>query len=224
MRILLVEDDAMIGQAIVCALQDEAYAVDWVQDGGIAANTLNAQEYDAILLDLNLPTKDGLSILQRLRNNKNTTPVLILTARDTIGDRINGLDLGADDYLVKPFDLQEMLARLRALIRRQGNQIDSVMTNGALTLNHATHEAQFGSNQCLLSAREYALLRILLLNAGSIFSRGTLENKIYSWNEEVESNTIDVLIHNLRKKLGVNVIKNVRGVGWMVEKNVQPTL
>ena len=223
MRILLVEDDAMIGQAIVCALQDEAYAVDWVQDGGMVIAALKTQDYDGVLLDLNLPTQDGLSVLRQLRNSKNAIPVLILTAREGIDERVKGLDLGADDYLVKPFDLQEMLARLRAIIRRQCNQMDSVITNGVLTLNPATHEAQYGTTVSTLSPKEYALLRVLLLRAGSIFSRSALESKIYGWDEEVNSNTIEVPVHNIRKKLGTDVIKNVRRVGWIVDKNAQIT-
>lgn len=208
----------MIGEAIIVALKDAAYAVDWVKDGATANNVLEQGEHQALLLDLGLPKRDGLEVLRRLRLVKNAIPVIIITARDGLQDRIEGLDLGADDYLVKPFDISELLARLRAIVRRQGGQSASVLTNGKVSLNPATREAYCGDIVEVLSAREFALLHALLLRSGAILNRSELEASIYGWNEEVESNAIDFLIHGVRKKLGVNVIKNVRGAGWMVER------
>jgi two-component system OmpR family response regulator len=219
MRILLVEDDSMIGEAIIVALKDAAYAVDWVKDGATANNVLEQGEHQAVLLDLGLPKRDGLEVLRRLRLDKNAIPVIIITARDGLQDRIVGLDLGADDYLVKPFDISELLARLRAIVRRQGGQSSPVLTNGKVSLNPATHQACCGDIVEVLSAREFALLHALLLRSGAILNRSELEARIYGWNEEVESNAIDFLIHGVRKKLGADVIKNVRGTGWMVEKS-----
>ncbi len=218
MRILLVEDDSMIGEAIIVALKDAAYAVDWVKDGATANIVLEQGEHQAVLLDLGLPKRDGLEVLRRLRLVRNAIPVIIITARDGLQDRIEGLDLGADDYLVKPFDVSELLARLRAIVRRQGGQSAPVLTNGKVSLNPATHQAYCGDIVEGLSAREFALLHALLLRSGTILTRAELEASIYGWNEEVESNAIDFLIHGVRKKLGADVIKNVRGAGWIVEK------
>ena len=220
MRILLVEDDPMIGEAVFVALKDAAYAVDWVKDGTTANRVLENTEHQAVLLDLGLPKRDGLEVLRRLRKTANTVPVLIITARDDIDDRIKGLDSGADDYLVKPFDLNEMLARLRAIIRRHGGQATPTLSNGKLSLDPTTHEARCGDVVEILSAREFALLQALLLRPGAILSRTELEERLYGWNEEVESNAVDFLIHSVRKKLGAHSIKNVRGAGWMVEKPV----
>lgn len=218
MRILLVEDDAMIGEAIAMALKDAAYAVDWVRDGATASNVLADGEHQAVLLDLGLPKRDGLEVLRRLRQAGNAVPVLVITARDGIDERIKGLDVGADDYLVKPFDVNELLARLRAIIRRHGGHAAPVLSNGKLSLDPESHEARCGETVELLSAREFALLHALLLRPGAILSRDELEERIYGWNEEVESNVIDVLIHGLRRKLGATIIRNVRGAGWMVDK------
>ena len=218
MRILLVEDDLMIGAAVSVALKDAAYAVDWVTDGAVASTVLTNLEHQAVLLDLGLPKRDGLEVLRRLRLVGNAVPVIIITARDDVDDRIKGLDLGADDYLVKPFDVNELLARLRAIIRRQGGQASPVLTNGKVSLNPSTREARCGDTVELLSAREFALLQALLLRPGTILARAELEERIYGWNEEVESNAVDFLIHGVRKKLGATIIKNVRGAGWMVEK------
>jgi len=217
MRILLVEDDPMIGEAVSVALEDAAYAVDWVQDGATAGSVLQDGDHQAVLLDLGLPKRDGLEVLQRLRRDGSRIPVLVITARDEIEDRIQGLDLGADDYLVKPFDVKELLARLRAVIRRQGGQAAPVLSNGRVSLNPATGEARAGELAATLSARELALLQALLLHPGRIFSRTELETHLYGWGQEVESNAIDFLIHGVRKKLGADVIKNVRGAGWLVE-------
>ncbi len=219
MRILLVEDDRMIGEAVSVALRDAAYAVDWVQDGETALRVLDNQEHQAVLLDLGLPKRDGLEVLRKLRAGGSRLPVIVVTARDAVEDRIKGLDFGADDYLVKPFDVDELLARLRAVIRRQGGQASPVLTNGAVSLDPATREARHGDVLCFLSAREFALLQALLLRPGAILARTELEERIYGWNEEVESNAIDFLIHGIRKKLGADVIKNVRGAGWMVARD-----
>ena len=220
MRILLVEDDSMIGEALSVALRDSAYAVDWVKDGATASTTLEHGEHQAVLLDLGLPKRDGFEVLRRLRLGGNTVPVIVITARDSVTDRIKGLDFGADDYLVKPFDVNELLARLRAVIRRQGGQAAPLLTNGKVSLDQATMEARCGDAVELLSAREFALLHALLLRPGAILTRAELEERIYGWNEEVESNAVDFLIHGVRKKLGASAIKNVRGAGWMVEKPV----
>jgi two-component system OmpR family response regulator len=218
MRILLVEDDRMIGEAVVVALKDAAYAVDWVQDGASAASVLDGGEHQAVLLDLGLPKRDGLEVLRRLREKRMKLPVIVITARDSVEDRIRGLDYGADDYVVKPFDIKELLARLRAVVRRQGGQADSLLTNGVVSLDPATREARRGDAVHPLSAREFALLHALLLRPGAILTRSELEERIYGWNEEVESNAVDFLIHGVRRKLGADAIKNVRGAGWMVPK------
>ncbi len=216
MRILLVEDDPMIGEAMSVALKDAAYAVDWVKDGVTALNVLKHGEHQAVLLDLGLPGRDGLEVLRRLRQDGNTISVIVITARDGVDDRIKGLDFGADDYLVKPFDLHELLARLRAVIRRQGGQAGNVLSNGKVSLDLETREATCGDVVELLSAREFALLHALLLQPGAIRTRAELEERIYGWNEEVKSNAVDFLIHGVRRKLGSEVIRNVRGAGWMV--------
>ena len=218
MRILLVEDDRMIGEAVVVALRDAAYAVDWVQDGAAATSALELGEHQAVLLDLGLPKRDGLEVLRRLRQAGNAVPVIVITARDGIDDRIKGLDFGADDYLVKPFDVNELLARLRAVSRRQGGQAAPLLSNGVVSLDPATREAHRGDLVLQLSAREFALLQALLLRPGAILTRAELESRIYGWNEEVESNAVDFLIHGVRRKLGPDVIRNVRGAGWMVAK------
>jgi two-component system OmpR family response regulator len=218
MRILLVEDDPMIGAAVAIALKDASYAVDWLRDGADAGRALELDEHQAVLLDLGLPGRDGLEVLRRLRQAGKSLPVIVITARDGVEDRIKGLDLGADDYLVKPFNVDELLARLRAILRRKGGQAAPMLGNGRVTLDPASHEARHGEVTALLSAREFALLRELLLRPGTILSRAELEQRIYGWNEEVESNAVDFLIHGVRAKLGAAVIKNVRGAGWMVEK------
>ena len=218
MRILLVEDDPMIGDAVSVALKDAAYAVDWVKDGAAAGSALEHGEHQAVLLDLGLPKRDGLEVLRRLRQAGNAVPVIVITARDGVDERIKGLDFGADDYLVKPFDVNELLARLRAIARRRGGQAAPVLTNGKVSLDPATREARCRNTVELLSAREFALLHALLLRPGAILTRTELEERIYGWSEEVESNAVDFLIHGVRKKLGADVIKNVRGAGWMVAR------
>lgn len=220
MRVLLVEDDQMIGDAVSVALKDAAYSVDWVKDGTSANSVLEHGEHQAVLLDLGLPKRDGFEVLRRMRQGGNKVPVIIITAHDSVADRVKGLDFGADDYLVKPFDIHELMARLRAIIRRHGGQAASLLSNGKVTLDPSSHEAQCGETVAVLSAREFALLHALLLRPGVILTRGELEERIYGWNEEVESNAVDFLIHGVRKKLGADAIKNVRGAGWMVDKPI----
>ena len=218
MRVLLVEDDPMIGNVVQQALRDACYAVDWVRDGSSALTTLVALRYDLVLLDLGLPRIDGMAVLQAIRAAKNDVPVLVLSARDATLDRVAGLDGGADDYLVKPFVMSELLARMRAVTRRKQNSASPVLSNGVLALDPATHEASIDGTPVRLTAREFSLLQALLQRPGAILSRSELEHRIYGWNEEVESNAVEFLIHALRKKLGSVTIKNVRGVGWMVSK------
>jgi two-component system, OmpR family, response regulator len=219
MRVLLVEDDRMIGAAVVEALKDAAYAVDWVRDGDLAIEAIGGESYDIALLDLGLPMTDGLEVLKTVRAESRRLPVIILTARDALNDRIGGLDLGADDYLVKPFEIGELLARMRAVLRREGSGAQPVLTKGELRLDPATREARFLSEQAVLSAREFALLQALLMRPGTILSRAELERHIYGWSEEVESNAVEFLIHAVRRKLGAAAIRNVRGVGWMVDRS-----
>ncbi|MHA4870922.1 response regulator [Duganella sp. PWIR1] len=216
MRLLLVEDDPMIGESIEDGLHGESYAVDWVRDGQAAELALTTISYDLLLLDLGLPRKQGMDVLRSLRARGQDLPVLIITARDGTPARVEGLDGGADDYLVKPFDLDELLARIRALLRRRVARTRSVVVHGGLTLDLASHEAQFDGEPVKLSAREFAVLRVLLDNPGSVVSKSQLEDKLYGWNAEVESNTVDVYVHRLRKKFGADFIRNVRGVGYKV--------
>src|SRR5712675_1983046 len=220
MRVLLIEDDKMVGAAVQQALRDAAYAVDWVTDGQTAIEATKAEAYDVALLDLGLPETDGQHVLREIRRAGGQLPVIIVTARDGIDDRIDGLDLGADDYLVKPFEIRELLARMRAVLRREGSGSPALLSNGKLHLDPATREASFHGEASLLTAREFALLSALLARPGTIQSRSELERQIYGWNEEVESNAIAFLIHTIRKKLGATVIRNVRGVGWMVDRSL----
>lgn len=218
MRILLIEDDRMIGSAMQQALKDAAYAVDWVADGETAIHAAENERYDLVLLDLGLPKADGREVLRRLRTPGRRVPVIIVTARDAVDDRIDGLDLGADDYLVKPFELRELLARMRAVLRREASGSPPLLSNGQLSLDPSTRAASFVDQSALLTAREFALLQALLARPGTVMSRSELERQIYGWNEEVESNAIEYLIHTIRKKLGATAIRNVRGVGWMVDR------
>ena len=221
MRILLVEDDKMIAEAVSNGLKTACYAVDWVNNGNTAEQALNSQQYDLVLLDLGLPGQDGLQVLKHLRQEKNNTPVLIVTARDDLDSRLAGLDGGADDYIIKPFDLSELLARIRAVLRRQSGQSTPLLSNGAITLNPTNYQVTLAdqSMPIELSNKEFAILQALMTRPGIIHSRADLEDKIYAWGDEVESNAIDFLIHALRKKIGKEHIKNVRGVGWLVSKN-----
>ncbi|EJO57037.1 response regulator receiver domain protein [Burkholderia multivorans CF2] len=218
MRILLVEDDRMIAEGVRKALRSDGFAVDWVQDGESALTALGGEAYDLLLLDLGLPKRDGIDVLRTLRARGLSLPVLIVTARDAIADRVKGLDAGADDYLVKPFDLDELGARMRALIRRQAGRSESLIRHGALTLDPASHQVTLDGAPVALSAREFALLEALLARPGAVLSKSQLEEKMYGWGEEIGSNTVEVYIHALRKKLGSDLIRNVRGLGYMVVK------
>ncbi|MDR3096061.1 MAG: response regulator transcription factor [Paraburkholderia sp.] len=220
MRVLLVEDDPMIGEAVQAALKDASYAVDWVMDGAHALSAFAAQPYDLVLLDLGLPGRDGIDVLASIRAKDSAVPLIVVTARDGLDDRLRGLDGGADDYVLKPFEMAELLARVRVAIRRQAGSAAPVLGNGIVSLDPATREATVGSDAPIqLSSREFALLRALLVRPGAILSRHELEDRIYGWGDEVESNAVEFLIHSLRRKLGSSVIKNVRGAGWMVSKN-----
>lgn len=215
MRLLVVEDDPMIGESLEESLRNENYAVDWVRDGHGAELAL-LQEYDLIVLDLGLPKKTGEQVLSDYRKRQGQAAILVLTARDVVKDRVKVLDSGADDYLVKPFDLDELLARIRALLRRKSGRTQAELSAQGLVLNPATHEANFNGELLHLSAREFSILQVLMEVPGQVVSRARLEDKLYGWNEEIESNTVEVYIHLLRKKLGSDFIKNVRGVGYKV--------
>jgi two-component system response regulator QseB len=214
MRVLLVEDDEMIAAAMQDGLRQAGYTVDWAHDGREAELGLADTPYDLLLLDLGLPRKSGLDVLRSVRARGNSIPVLIVTARDAVSDRVEGLDAGADDYLVKPFDLDELAARVRALLRRRTGRAEPLLRHGGLSLNPATHEVMLDDKPLALSGREFALLAALLERPGALLSRSQLEEKLYGWGEEVESNTIEVYIHSLRRKLGPGFIRNVRGVGY----------
>lgn len=218
MRLLLVEDDTMIGESVLDLLRNEGYAVDWVKDGAIALSVLEDQHYDLILLDLGLPLCDGLTVLKTLRDRKNRTPVLVATARDAIAQRIEGLDSGADDYIVKPYDLGEMLARIRSLVRRAAGRAEPVYAYAGVSIDPATREVVVDGLPIVVSAREWAILELLLARPGMVLSRKQLEERLYSWKDGVSSNAIEVHIHSLRKKIGAELIQNVRGVGYMISK------
>jgi two-component system response regulator QseB len=218
MRILLAEDDPMIGASVGRGLRQDGFAVDWVEDGRAAESALGERVHDALVLDLGLPRRTGLEVLGAMRRSGDTRPVLILTARDAVADRVAGLDAGADDYLVKPFDLDELSARLRALLRRGAGRADPILVHGELELYPATREARFKGEPLPLPPREFALLEALLARPGAILSRAQLEDKLYGWSDPVESNAVEVHIHALRRKLGAEFIRNVRGVGWMIAR------
>ena len=216
MRVLLVEDDALLGDGIRAGLRLADYAVDWVRDGESARLALLDHDYDACVLDLGLPKKDGLAVLRDLRARGNPLPVLVLTARDTAADKIAGLDAGADDYLTKPFDLGELQARMRALLRRAAGAATPLLTHGAIALDPAARRVTLDGQPVKLSAREYALLHDLLSHRNQVRSRAQLEESLYAWGEEAESNTVEVYIHFLRKKLGADSIETVRGFGYRI--------
>ena len=218
MRLLVVEDDAMIGNGIRTGLRQEGYTVDWVRDGAAAGLATATTAYDAILLDLGLPGRSGLELLAHWRKQNNPVPVLIVTARDAVADRVRGLDSGADDYLVKPFDLDELAARLRALLRRRSGRATPLIEIGPLTLDPASHEVHLDGAAINLSAREFGVLHALLENPGVPLSRSQIEDRLYGWEEEIGSNAVEVHIHALRRKLGSDWIRNVRGVGYMVPR------
>ena len=219
MRVLLVEDDRMIGETVEAALKDAAYAADWVRDGQTAIEALAVQKYDLVLLDLGLPKQDGFQVLRSIRGRNDAVPVLIFTARDALDDRVQGLDAGADDYVLKPFEMAELLARMRAVVRRKGGTAGPLLSNGVLSLDVATKVVTARGESFALSAREFALLEALLIRPGAILSRSELEDRMYGWGAEVESNVVEFMIHSLRKKLGSDAIKNVRGAGWLVQKS-----
>ena len=216
MRLLLAEDDRMIGASIQKGLRQDGFTIDWVQDGRAAELALQEQVHDLLLLDLGLPRKQGLEVLSTMRRQDDARPVLIPTARDAVADRVAGLDAGADDYLVKPFALDELAARIRALLRRRSGRADPVLSCGDIELTPATREVRVRGDPVTLSAREFALLEALMTRPGAVLSRAQLEEKLYGWNDEVESNAVDVHLHGLRRKLGADMIRNVRGVGWMI--------
>jgi DNA-binding response OmpR family regulator len=218
MRILVVEDDALLGDAVQAGLRQAGHAVDWVRDGIAAATALLSEDYAAAVLDLGLPRQSGLDVLRRIRGAGRTTPVLILTARDTVEDRIAGLDAGADDYLVKPFDLGELQARLRALLRRAAGQPMPVLRAAGIEFDPATRHASCNGAPVELSIKEAAVLHALLQNAGRALSKAQLEQHLYAWGEETGSNTIEVFVHHLRRKLGAERIHTLRGIGYLIPK------
>ncbi len=214
MRILLVEDDAMIGEALRKALREDGFALDWVRSAEHADTALATARYELMLLDLGLPGRDGIALLRALRARGDALPIMIITARDAIADRVSGLDAGADDYMVKPFAVDELAARMRALLRRRTGRGDPVLRCGPIAVDPATREVTLDGVPVSLSAREYALLLALLDRPGAVLSRGQLEERIYGWGEEVGSNAIEVHVHALRRKLGADRIRTVRGVGY----------
>jgi two-component system response regulator QseB len=223
MRILLVEDDELLGDGIAAGLKQRNNVVDWVKDGLSAEQALEVENFDIVVLDLGLPRKDGIEVVSSIRKKQNATPVLILTARDSTDDKIKGLDAGADDYMVKPFDLDELEARIRALHRRNSGSASTTIKRGNLELDPASHTATLDGNSLNIPRREFALLQKLLENQGRVVSRDSLLQSLYGWDDEVDSNTLEVHIHNLRKKLGSKTIRTIRGVGYMIEKVPEST-
>lgn len=219
MRILLVEDDELLGDGLRNGLIQEGYAVDWLKDGLSADQALKTENFDFVVLDLGLPKLSGITVLQNLRARGLTMPVLILTARESIEDRVKGLDSGADDYLTKPFDLYELCARLRALQRRFSSRAEPLLVHGNITLDPASHTVTLDNEAVNVSRREFALLHKLLENAGRVLSREHLTQSLYGWGEDVDSNALEVHIHNLRKKFGQNFIRTIRGIGYMIDKD-----
>jgi len=221
MRLLLIEDDELLGDGVKTGLSQNGYAVDWFKDGLAASQALRSESFDLVVLDLGLPKLSGLALLQQMREQGVDTPVLILTARETVEDRVKGLDSGADDYLTKPFDLDELCARLRALQRRFLHRADSKITFGEIMLDPAAHRVTFKGDELNLPRREFALLQKLLENAGTVLSRDQLTQSLYGWEEDVDSNTLEVHVCNLRKKFSNDLIRTIRGVGYMVEANTE---
>ena len=217
MRLLLAEDDEILGDGLSSILKQRGMTIDWVKDGESAIGCLTRNLYDLVLLDLNLPKVSGLKVLSTLRSNGKRTPVLVLTARTDLGDKISALDGGADDYVMKPFEIDELCARIRALHRRNTGQAVSVISQGGVLLDPATRNVSVDGHPVLLSKREFSVLQLLMENCGRVLTRSRIEDALYGWGGEVESNTVEVYIHNLRKKLGVNPIRTVRGVGYLFE-------
>lgn len=218
MRVLLVEDDAMIGESIRLSLMRDNYTVDWVRDGRMAESAAANEHFDLVLLDLGLPGRSGLEILRGLRASKKNIPVIVVTARDAVDDRVKGLDCGADDYVVKPFDMDELSARMRSAVRRSTGRAEPDIVLHGIRISPASREIWRGDTLVPLSGKEYAILEALALRPGHILSRAQLEERLYGWGDEVESNAIDVHIHSIRRKLGPEIIRNVRGVGYFVPK------
>lgn len=218
MRILLVEDDALLGDGVCAGLRRDDNSVDWVKNGETALTAIVQTQYDCVILDIGLPKMSGLDVLQHVRESNNSVPVLILTAQDDISDRVNGLDAGADDYLVKPFEFAELCARLRALTRRTRGKASETIQYKNISINTTAHTVEYDNKPVELSLREYTLLIEMITNQGRVLSRHHLEQKLYSWGDEIESNTIEVYIHHLRKKLYTDLIKTVRGIGYIVAK------
>lgn len=218
MRVLLVEDDELLGDGLRTGLKQAGYTIDWVTDGVSANNAITDNDFDLVVLDINLPKMSGLEVLRNIRKLGRNTPVLLLTARDSVPDRVEGLDSGADDYIVKPVDLDELCARLRVMQRRAVGRSDPVIQYGDLVLDPAAHRVTVNEKPVSLSMREFVLLQHLLENVGRVIPRARLEQKLYGWEGEVESNSLEVFIHHLRKKLGSNLIRTVRGVGYMIEQ------
>lgn len=222
MRLLLAEDDTLLGDGICVSLSEAGFATDWVTDGESAESALCTGDYELMILDLGLPKKSGIDVLRKLRSKGSDIPVLVLTARDTVEDRVAGLDSGADDYLIKPFDMDELGARLRALLRRSGGRSNPIIEHGHITVDPAAHVVTLNGHRVDISPREFAVLRMLLENRGKVMSRSRLEEGLYSWGDEVESNAVEVYIHHLRKKLGAELIRTIRGVGYTIEKIEKP--
>ena len=218
MRLLLVEDDELLGDAVKTGLTQFGYVVDWLKDGESARSAIKTETFELIILDLNLPKLSGINLLQNIRCDQNTTPVIILTACESVEDRIKGLDSGADDYIVKPFDLNELSARIRALIRRSQGRADTALQYRNITIDPASHSVTVDNVLINVPRREFALLQKLLENSGQVLSRDQLMQSIYGWDDDVDSNALEVHIHNLRKKLNANFIRTIRGVGYMAEK------
>lgn len=223
MRVLLVEDDELLGDGLRAGLVQSGYTVDWLKNGAEADDALKRETFDLVVLDLGLPKLSGISVLQNLRGRGQTMPVLILTARDTVEDRIKGLDSGADDYLTKPFDLDELCARLRALQRRFSSRAEPLLTHENIVLDPASHTVTLNGEAINLSRREFALLHKLLENAGRVISRDLLTQSLYGWGEDVDSNALEVHIHNLRKKFGQDFVRTIRGIGYMIDKSKDET-
>jgi two-component system, OmpR family, response regulator QseB len=219
MRVLIVEDDEMIAQGLQTALRRGGFAVDWMRDGKNAAAALLASSFDVVLLDLGLPHRDGIDVLRELRRRGDATPVIILTARDEIQHRVAGLDAGADDYIVKPFDLDEMMARMRSVLRRAAGRGDPGIQHGDLRLDPVTRTVQLGGRPVSVSAHEYAVLEALLQRPGAVLSRSQLEDRLYGWDDQIGSNAVEVYVHGLRRKLGSDAIRTLRGVGYFVPKS-----
>ncbi|MBM4206497.1 MAG: response regulator [Gammaproteobacteria bacterium] len=219
MRLLLVEDDEILGDGLAAGLKMEGYAVDWLTNGKLADEALKMNCYELVVLDLNLPDMDGLTILKNLRARKDETPVLVLTAKDTVPDRVEGLDSGADDFVIKPFDLGEVCARLRALARRNEGRSTPTIEHKGVVLDPASHQVTYNGEKVDLSQKEFEILSFLMGNIGRVVSRSRLEESLYSWSSDIESNTVEVHIHYLRKKLNTNIIRTVRGIGYIIDSD-----